>query len=466
MRVFFARAFFAGLALLFVSLAPRADAIDDYVQGYLERSRTPGLVVGIVQGGVLTRAQGYGYANLDHRVPVHADTVFQSGSIGKMFTATAILLMVEDGKLRLDESIRSYLPDSPQAWAPIKVRHLLTHTSGLSHDVSFDLRNDYSDDELLKICYGDVLEFAPGERMGYSNTGYIVLGLLVKKVSGQSFGEVLKHRVFAPLGMHTASVIDDAGVVPNRAAGYQLDAHGRIVNQDWVAPTGNSTGDGALYLTVLDFAKWEAAVRGRKVLKAESWAEMFEPAVLSDGKTYPYGFGWFLDRFAGHPAQHHSGSWQGFVTQYVRYLDANTAVIVLLNLREGSAGEVAKNVAALVNPRLAPPPGAPIADVDPGVTARLRRILLQQDIPAMEHAAFGAPGALDRARDWYRKRRQDLGELQELALFDVEVKGNDRHFRYRARFVNGFADALLTLSPRGIERLTLRPAPSWQATVF
>jgi hypothetical protein len=223
--------------------------------------------------------------------------------------------------------------------------------------------------------------------------------------------------------MHTAGIIDDAGIVANRAAGYETSEDGRILNQAWVAPTSNSTGDGALYLTVLDFAKWQAAVRDRKVLKAGSWAEMLKPVVLNDGKTYPYGFGWFLDRFAGHPAQHHSGSWQGFITQYTRYLETNTAIVVLLNLREGSAGEVAKNVAALVNPRLAPPPGAPIADVDSRITARLRSILSERDIPATEHAAFEAPDTLERTRDAYRKRREPLGELQELALVRFRSEG-------------------------------------------
>ncbi|MBL8268520.1 serine hydrolase domain-containing protein, partial [Steroidobacter sp.] len=129
-----------GAALLSAAVLVQADAIDDYANDYLKRTQTPGLVLGIVQDGVLVRAQGYGYANLEHRVPVHADTVFQSGSIGKMFTAVAIMLMVEDGKLKLDESIRTYLPDSPATWAPITPRHLLRHTSGLSRTPAFDLR--------------------------------------------------------------------------------------------------------------------------------------------------------------------------------------------------------------------------------------------------------------------------------------------------------------------------------------
>ena len=461
------RKLLAGIALLCASMAVQADAIDDYVNAYLERTQAPGLVLGVVQGGVLVRAQGYGYANLEHRVPVHADTVFQSGSIGKMFTATAIMLMVEDGKLQLDESIRTYLPDAPASWAPIKIRHILHHTSGLSRSPGFDLRKDYSDDELLKIFYGTKLGFAPGEKMSYSNTGYALLGLLVKKVGGEFYGDVLKKRVFGPLGMYTASVIDDRGIVPNRSAGYQLDAEGKVVNQDWVAPTGNSTGDGALCLTMLDWAKWEAAVRARKVLKPESWAEIFSPAPLNSGKTYPYGFGWFLDRYAGHPAQHHSGGWQGFVTDYVRFLETDTAIIALQNMRGGNLSQVVQNVAALVNPELAPPPGAPIADRDPKVTQRLRAIVQEGEIPAGEYAAFASDDLLERTREPYKKVRKPLGKLQELRLFDYEEKGDDRMYRYRGRFASGISDVVFTLAPDGkILRLTLRPVDSWQATVF
>lgn len=458
------RKLLAGVALLCLSAASGADAIDDYVNGYLQRTKAPGLVLGIVQDGVLMRAQGYGYANLDHRVPVHTDTIFQSGSIGKMFTATAIMLMVEDGKLRLDESIRTYLPESPATWAPITTRHLLNHTSGLGRSPGFDLRKDYGDEELLNIFYAVKLDFAPGEKMSYSNTGYALLGLLVKKVGGESYGDVLKKRVFAPLGMHTASIIDDRNIVPNRAAGYQLDADGKVINQDWVAPTGNSTGDGALYLTILDFAKWEAGVNARKILKPESWAEVFKPAQLNSGETYPYGFGWFLDRYAGHPSQHHSGAWQGFLTDYARFLETNTAVIVLQNFRGHSPGEVLQAVAGLVNPKLAPPPGMPIADRDPKVTQRLRKILAENDIPAAEHAAFASPGLLERMRVPYQKVRAPLGKLQELRLFDYEQKGDDDMYRYRGKFAGGISDVVITLAPDGnIGRLTLKAVESWQS---
>ncbi|MBL8271093.1 serine hydrolase domain-containing protein, partial [Steroidobacter sp.] len=373
----------------------------------------------------------------------------------------------EDGKLKLDESIRTYLPDSPATWAPITPRHLLRHTSGLSRTPAFDLRKDYTDDELFQIFYTSKLEFVPGERMSYSNTGYALLGLLVKKVGGEFYGDVLKKRVFGPLGMHTASVIDDRNVVPNRAAGYQLDANGKVVHHDWVAPTGNSTGDGALQLTILDFAKWEAGVNARKILKPESWAAVFEPARLNSGKTYPYGFGWFLDRVAGHESQHHSGGWQGFTTDYARFLETNTAVVVLQNFRGSSPTEVLKAAAGFYNAKLVAPPGAPISDRDPKVTQRLKQIVAENQIPAKEQALFDSPGLLERTLAPYQKARAPLGKLQELRLFDYEAVGDDQLYRYRGRFAAGVADVTFMLTPSGkIARLIVRPVESWTTTVF
>lgn len=453
-----------GLALACAPLPLLADPIDDAVRGYQERTGTPGVAIAIVKEGVLVRAQGYGYANLEHQVPVHPDTVFQSGSIGKMFTAVAVMLMVEDGKLDLDESIRTYLPDAPAAWAPITARHLLTHTSGINGNPGFDLRKDYTEDELLKIFYQAKLEFPVGERWDYSNTAYALAGILVNKVGGKPYHQVLKERVFAPLGMRTAGLIDDRGIVPNRAAGYENERDGTLVNQQWVAPTGNSTGDGALYLTVLDYVKWEAGVRARKILKPESWRQVFTPVRLTSGKTYPYGFGWALDNFAGHPSQGHGGSWQGFTTHYQHYLERDTAVIALTNLSGGNPSEVVRTVAGLYDPALAPPAGKPIEDRQPEVARRVRALLSSPTLPADEQARFVVQEYLSRVADGYAKARKPLGALKELRLFQHETKGDDQGYVYRGRFEHGIADLGLLLTPDGrILSVRLQRAAAWDA---
>jgi CubicO group peptidase (beta-lactamase class C family) len=448
-----------------------ADAIDDFVNQELASQHIPGVAIAIIEDGVLIRAQGYGFANVEHEVPVHADTIFQSGSIGKQFTATAVMLMVEAGKLKLDESIRSYLPDSPQSWGPITVRRLLNHTAGLPANPGYDLKRDYIDDELLKIFYGLKLEFPPGKRWSYSNTGYELLGILVKKVGGQSYGEVLKERVFAPLHMDTARLISERDIVPNRAAGYELTDAG-LRNQEWVAPTANSTGDGALYLTVLDFAKWDAALRAGKILMPQSWAEVYRPAALLSGHTYPYGFAWFLEQSAGQAVRQHSGAWQGFTTFFIRYLGDQVSVVVLTNLAGANPGAIARGVAGLYKPKLALPPAAPIEDREPERTARADRLLGEIASGTVSQRDFGgefgsAPAAEFAAgMDYYRQQLQALGTLQELRLFAVSDRGDDRHYRYRARFEKGIINFQVNWQPDGlISSFDTKSVPNWTTPI-
>src|SRR6185295_6850667 len=165
------------VAVLFAGFAggARADAIDDYINAEMARQHVPGLALVIMKHGQLVRTQSYGFANLEYHVPVHPDTLFQTGAIGKQFTAVAVMLLVEDGKLRLDESIRTYLPDAPRSWAPITIRHLLNHTSGLPTNPNGDIRREYSDDELLKGIYKQEPNFPAGSRWSYSNNAYVTL---------------------------------------------------------------------------------------------------------------------------------------------------------------------------------------------------------------------------------------------------------------------------------------------------
>lgn len=443
-----------------------ADAIDDYVNKEMAQQGTPGIALAIVDHGELVRAQGYGFANLEHRVPVHPDTIFQSGSIGKQFTATAVMLMVEDGKLKLDESIRTYLPEAPKTWQPITVRHLLTHTSGINGDPGFDLRRDYTDEQLLKILYGLKLDFPAGQRWSYSNSAYALLGLLVKRVSGEFYGDVLAKRVFGPLHMQTARVINDRDIVMNRAAGYEIDDEGKILNQDWVAPTGNSTADGSLYLTVLDYAKWDAGLRAGRILKPESWAEVYKPVKLTSGKTYPYGFGWSLEQFAGQEVHQHGGAWQGFLTFFIRYLGEEVSVIVLTNSNHADPERIARGVAGLYDAKLVLPNASPIEDRNPAVTERVKRLLQQlptQKLDAREFAK-SAQQHIDRVAEYYGGRVKAVGGLQELRLFETAERGDDQVYRYRGRFEKGILEIGATVDPDGkFSSLTVKPETAWDS---
>lgn len=308
------------------------DAVDTIVTAELALQKVPGATVAIVKHGKPIKVAGYGLANVEHGVPARRETVYQSGSVGKQFTAAAAMLLVNDGKLELDASVRRYLPDAPPAWQPVTVRHLLTHTSGLAdwNELSRTIeRGDHTEDDLLAKLFTRKLDFAPGERFDYSNTGYTLLGILVSKVSGRFYGDVLRERLFAPLGMSTR-IISEADIVPHRAAGYRF-VDGRLKNQEWVSPSANSTGDGSLYLTVDDLIRWDAALYTDRPLSKATRELLWTPATTNDGKSTGYGFGWIIDDVDGHRRVGHPGEWQGFSTVIDRYLDDGLTVIVLMN---------------------------------------------------------------------------------------------------------------------------------------
>lgn len=455
---------------LFASFAGglRADAIDDYLNTQIASQNVPGLALAIMRDGQLVRAQGYGFANIEHRVPVHPDTLFKTGAVGKQFTAVAVMLLVEDGKLRLDESVRTYLPDAPRTWAPITVRQLLNHTSGLPPYPNGEFRRDYTDDELLGIIYKQELSFPPGSRWGYSYTAYVTLGMLITKVSGQFYADLLARRVFAPLGMQTARLIDELAIVPNRAAGYEM-RDGELRNAEWVSPTANSTADGSLYLSILDYARWEAGLHGRKFLKPDSWAEIARPAQLASGRSYPYGLGWYLEHSAGQEVWRHSGSWQGFRTFIIRYLGDELTVVALANGDSGDPARIARHVAGMLDPKLAQPPATPIEDRERHVTARLERLLQQISDGTADYKDFTFVSKQDFADmiSTHQMTLRPLGSLQEVALFARRVLGEDQVYRYRARYDSGLLEVNLALAPNGkIAELNIAPADDWNAPIL
>jgi len=330
--------------------------IDDYVRAEMQAQQIPGVSLAIVKNGEIVLAKGYGLANVEHQVPVKPETIFQSGSMGKQFTATAVMMLVEEGKLSLDDPITKFFPDGPEAWRNITVRHLLTHTSGLGdYPDDFDLRRDYTEDELVQRIKTLPLAFQPGAKWSYSNLAYVMLGVLIHRVSGKFYGDFLQERVFKPLGMTTARVISEADIVPNRAAGYRL-VNGELKNQNWVSPTLNTTADGALYLTVYDMAKWDAALYTEKLLKRSSLDQMWTAVKLNDGRTFPYGFGWGLGEVHGHRIVEHGGSWQGFKSHISRYVDDKLTVVVFANQARANPAKIAHGVAAIFDAQLTPAP--------------------------------------------------------------------------------------------------------------
>lgn len=325
------------------------DSVGDYVRGEMQKQHIPGLSLLVAKNGQIVRAEGFGLANVELHVPVKPETVFQSGSVGKQFTATAVMMLVEEGKVALDDPLTKYFPDAPPAWKEVTVRELLSHTAGFTdYPEKFDFRKDWAEDELLKVVEGLPLAYPPGTKWDYSNLGYLTLGILIHRVTGEFYGDFLQQRIFQPLEMKTTRIISEADIVPNRASGYRL-VKGELKNQEWVAPMVNTTADGSLYFSILDLAKWDAALYGEKLLKRSSLDLMWTPAKLKDGRPNKegYGFGWFMEERRGHRVIGHDGAWQGFKTAIARYVNDRLTVVVLANLAEAKPEAIAQHVAEM-----------------------------------------------------------------------------------------------------------------------
>lgn len=407
--------------------------IDSVVKAEMTRQRIPGVAVAIVKNGEVMSAKGYGEANVEHHVPVSPETVFESGSVGKQFTSAAVMLLVQDGKIALTDSITKYFPNAPASWRGITVRHLLTHTSGIPDYTTdaMDYRRDYTEDELVQMAFGLAPEFPPGSRWNYSNTGYVLLGIIIHKVSGQFYGDVLRDRVFTPLGMRSARVISEADIVPNRAAGYQL-VRGELKNQDWVAPKLNTTADGSLYLSLQDYIAWDRGLRAKKILTAASWATVNTPVTLTSGNRYPYGFGWSIDTVAGQLRIHHGGAWQGFQTYISRYIGDDMTIVALSNLGASQPGVIVDRIAAVLDPALAPKTLAPIADREPKVRAQLEAILAATRDGRLtpNDFAYVRAGFFPGAAKAYQTLLAGVGTPDSVTLYDRTVLGDDRIYTY------------------------------------
>jgi len=441
---------------------PDLSSLETLIRSEVERQKIPGAAVAIIKDGKVLLAKGYGQANVEHQVPVTPDTIFQSGSVGKQFTAAAVMLMVEQGKLTLDDPLTKFFPDAPAHWSGIRVRHLLTHTSGIPDYTggSIDYRKDHSEDDLLRMAYALKPEFAPGARWNYSNTAYVLLGIIVGKASGTFYGDVLREQVFEPLGMRTARVISEADIVPNRAAGYRLE-NGALKNQDWVAPSMNTTADGSLYLSLRDLIAWDTGVRERKILKPESWNLVLAPVALNSGKTYPYGFGWSVDTINGRRIEAHGGSWQGFQTFIGRFPDDELSVVVLTNLAQAEPGEIAEHLVALFNPALKPAPLKPIEDPNPAVQARVRQLVDAARAGKLTPGEFAyvRVGFFPRGAERVAQLLKEAGSLKSMTLLEVRDLGDDRVYTYDLAFEKQALRLRLAFAPDNkIAGFDLRPA--------
>ncbi len=332
----------------------------DAIFSAVTQPHAPGLAVLVRKDGPILFEKGYGVRDLRTGAKIDQHTNFRLASFTKQFTAMAIMLLVHDGKLRYDQILTETFPDFPAYGKSVSIRNLLNHTGGLpdyedlmeaaekAKGPLWSSEHQIQDDEVLALLKKEIKgKFAPGTNWSYSNSGYVVLGLIVAKASGQAYSDFLRARIFAPLHMdHTIVYQKGKNEVANRAFGYSKV--GDALKETDQSPTSATLGDGGIYSNLEDLAKWDKALRNHTLLTAAEMAPALLPAKLANGsptywpaapdddnlhpgKPVFYGFGWFLDPYQGHPRMWHTGTTMGFRTVIERFTADDLTIIILCN---------------------------------------------------------------------------------------------------------------------------------------
>lgn len=333
-----------------ISAQSGADKVDEYIKAEIQKRNIPGLSLAVIKEGKIIKVKGYGLANVETNVPVTTETVFKIGSLSKPIIAEGIMMLVEEGKISLDDKISKYLENTPEIWKDITVRHLLSHTSGIVREApGFSGAKIQPDADVIKTAYNVPLRFTPGEKYEYCNVGYFSLAEIIHKISGKSWGDFLTERIFQPSGMNATRTTTFNEIVPNRANAYSFQ-NGKLQNAEVYLALRPS---GAFLSTVSDLAKFEAALYSAKFLKPETRKLMWTPFKFNDGKDSVYGLGWRIDEVKGKKQIHHGGSLNGFKSEFTRFPDDKISIIVLTNLDEAIPSEIAVGVAGFYIPALA-----------------------------------------------------------------------------------------------------------------
>src|SRR5437764_6860860 len=319
--------------------------MEQVIQSYVDGKKFMGTVL-VAQNGKILLDKGYGSANLEWNIPDSPSTKFRIGSMTKQFTAAAILLLEERGKLKTDDLIKKYMPDAPAAWDKITIFNLLTHTSGIPSFTSFpDYRStevtQTTPEKLVERFRDKPLDFQPGEKWDYSNSGYVLLGYLLEKISGQTYKEFIQENIFKPLGMNDSGYDSNSAIIPHRASGYTPTPNGPV-NAGYIDMSIPFSA-GALYSTTADLWRWEQGLFGGKVLTTASLKKMTTPF------KNDYAYGLAVRTAHGYTVIEHGGGIEGFNTQLAYDPDRKLAVIVLGNLNGGAPGEIAGELMSLLH---------------------------------------------------------------------------------------------------------------------
>jgi CubicO group peptidase (beta-lactamase class C family) len=335
-----------------LSLSAAAQNLTADVDGLLKakyKPSEPGATAIITKGDKIIYRQGFGMADLERNVTMQPEHVFEIGSITKQFTAVSILMLLEQGKLSLQDPLTKYIENYPQGQA-ITIHHLLTHTSGIKSYTDMEKwrklwRNDMTPLEMVDIFKNEPVDFAPGEKFQYNNSAYFLLGYIIEKASGTPYPEFLDKNIFFPLGMKNSHYGSQSKIIKNRALGYQKS--GDFINAEYLSLTQPFSA-GSIMSNVDDLFTWNQAIKSNKLVKKETIQKAFTNYTLNNGKSTNYGYGWFLSEIYGSPTIEHSGGIFGYATNGIYLPKEDVYVAVLSNCDCNPPADVSMQIAALV----------------------------------------------------------------------------------------------------------------------
>jgi CubicO group peptidase (beta-lactamase class C family) len=339
--------------------------IDSLANAFVATGPVAGVSVAVVKGRDTILMKGYGFADIENGVPASARTVHRIGSITKQFTSAAIMRLVDERKLALDDTLGKLLPNVPPAWRGITLRRLLNHTSGIRSYTGIGprwlqrRREDMAPDTIVGLVRDDTLDFKPGGRWSYNNTGYVLLGMIVERASGKPYATYLEEEFYKPLGLTQTYYCSTKPIIKHRAQGYELSDR-QLVNADYLSMTQPFSA-GALCSTVGDLVAWQRALVGGRVVRPASYTAMTTPEPLIDGRPLTYGYGLGVGKLENHRKVAHGGGINGFITDLSYYPDDTLHVVVLANTSPSNPGRLSEQIARVAL-------GLPLRTVPTGVT--------------------------------------------------------------------------------------------------
>lgn len=430
------------IAILFASLvlpaSAQADAVDELMAAQMKAQKIPGASVLVLRGGKVIKKSAYGLASIELKTPADPDGLYESGSIGKVFTTTATMLLVEEGKIDPEASVRKYLDQAPEAWDKVKIKNLLSNTSGITDCVlvpGLGLVDSWTKevwwDKMSKLP----LEFQPGDQFSYSSSNFLLLAEIVSKLSGKTFSDFLTERVIKPAGLTHTFFASSLEIMPKRASGY-YNNEGVLINKFNIPSEELLLGAGGLIQDTTDLAKFEEALRTGKILKPETVKKTQTPFRLNGGRNGSYGFGWFIRKLYGNTIVSHGGNTTGYAASVSRFMEHDLTVVVMCNLYNVLGDELARNIAEKYIPSLNSKNLKEQSDPD---TKRTEMVLGVVKSLASGQAPVDGLDPAYKARLDTPRGKMSLGslaplrEVDKLSFLMDEDSDPDRTLRYRAK---------------------------------